>query len=151
MIICRKAILEDLPILYDFEQEIIKVERPYDSTLKEGHINYYDIKAMILSEKSEVIVAVDKEEIVGSAYAKEMEALPYLAHEKFAYLGFMFVKPNYRGQGINQIIIEELKKWTKSRGLKEMRLNVYYDNDSALRAYEKAGFIRHRINMRIEI
>jgi GNAT superfamily N-acetyltransferase len=151
MITCRTATLEDLPVLYEFEQEIIAFERPYDSTLKEGQLNYYDIKAMILSETAIVIVAVNDTEIVGSAYAKIKAALPYLNHENFAYLGFMFVKPTYRGQGINQLIIEELKMWTKSKGLKELRLNVYYDNDSALRAYEKSGFVRHRINMRMEI
>lgn len=147
----RKATLADLPILYEFEQGIITAERPYDGTLKTGHINYYDIKAMIESDETEVIVAVLGKEIIGSAYASIKEAKPYLKHSHYAYLGFMFVSPEYRGTGVNKIIIDELKIWALSKNLNELRLDVYNDNHSAIRAYEKAGFEKHLINMRMEI
>jgi hypothetical protein len=45
----REAELEDLNILLEFEQGIITAERPYDPT-KEGKINYYDIRKMIIAE-----------------------------------------------------------------------------------------------------
>lgn len=147
----RPATQNDLPILYDFEQGIIAVERPYDETLKPGHINYYDIKAMIESSKTEVIVAVVENEIVGSAYIAIKAAKPYLKHAYYGYLGFMYVKPEYRGMGINQKIIEELKVWAKTKNINELRLDVYSDNHSAIRAYEKAGFKKNLINMRIGI
>jgi len=63
----RSATLEDLPILYTFEQGVVSAERPFDSTLKSGHINYYNLKAMIQSNNTEVVVAVDQGKIVGSA------------------------------------------------------------------------------------
>lgn len=148
-IICRIAKTEDLPVLLEFEQGIIRIERPFDPTLDKDPISYYDIKKLIFSNDAEVIVAVDGTKIVGSAYVKIKKAAPYLKHENYAYLGFMFVEPEYRGRGINRMIIEELHTWTKSRNLTEVRLEVYNDNDSALRAYEKAGFKRHMITMRI--
>lgn len=43
----RPAIIDDLPILYEFEQGIITAERPYDETLKTHHITYYDLEEMI--------------------------------------------------------------------------------------------------------
>jgi GNAT superfamily N-acetyltransferase len=147
----RTARTTDLPILLEFEQGIITAERPYDKTLKAGHINYYDIGELILSDNSEVIVAVNTEEIVGSAYVKIKTALPYLDHADYAYLGFMFVKPEYRGRGINMLIIEALNEWAKSKGITEIRLDVYADNVSALRAYEKADFKPHLVNMRMRI
>ena len=52
----RLGILDDLNVLNQFEQELIKAERPFDVTLKSGHINYYDLKAMINSPDSEIIV-----------------------------------------------------------------------------------------------
>jgi GNAT superfamily N-acetyltransferase len=146
----RTATVADLPVLLQFEQGVIAAERPFDATLKEGHINYYDIEAMILADDSEVIIAVSEDEIVGSAYAKIKTAQPYLNHEKYVYLGFMFTKPEYRRQGINQMIIKKLSEWTISRGLKEIRLDVYNENSAALRAYEKAGFKRHMITMRMD-
>jgi len=150
-LLLRPAVLNDLPILYEFEQGIISAERPYDETLKPGHINYYDLKKMIESEESEVIVAEINQEVIGSAYISIREAKPYLKHTQYGYLGFMFVKPEFRGQGINKKILQELKNWALKKGLTELRLDVYDENDSAIKAYEKAGFKKHLINMRIGI
>ncbi|MFK7949097.1 MAG: GNAT family N-acetyltransferase [Saprospiraceae bacterium] len=147
----RKATLEDLPILLQFEQGIITAERPYDETLRKGHINYYDIQALIESKQAEVIVAEIDGEVVSSAYAKRKKSLPYLDHEYHAYLGFMFVKPSFRGQGINRLIIDRLYDWAKANDLREIRLEVYDGNDAAIRAYEKAGFKKNLIMMRTRI
>ena len=147
----RTAIIEDLPVLYDFEQCIIQTERPYDETLRSSHINYYDLKAIIESTDSEVVVAVYKKEIIGSSYVQIQQAAPYLKHTYFAYLGFMFVKPEYRGKEVSKRIIEEIKKLVRKKNVHELRLDVYNDNHSAIKAYEKAGLKRHLINMRIEI
>ena len=147
----RSAILDDLPILLEFEQGIITAERPYDETLKNGHITYYNLETMILSDNAEVIVAEFENEIVGSAYACIEKSKPYLKHSHHIYLGFMFVKPEFRGNGINKKIIEELKNWSQSKNINEIRLDVYNDNHSAVRAYEKAGFQKHLINMRMKI
>ena len=43
-VIVREATPDDLPILLEFEQGVIEAERPMDSGLKEGPINYYDIE-----------------------------------------------------------------------------------------------------------
>jgi GNAT superfamily N-acetyltransferase len=144
----RKAILDDLNTLLEFEQGIIAAERLYDPTLKEGTISYYNIEKMILATDVEVLVAEIDELIVGSGYARIAAAKPYLNHENYAYLGFMFTHSEYRGQGINSKIIEELKNWCNSLDIYELRLDVYSDNPSAIKAYEKVGFKKHLINMR---
>ena len=151
MITFRSATIIDLPILYEFEQGIVAAERPFDPTLKEGYINYYDLKELIHAKNSEVLVAVSKEEIIGSAYVIIKEAKPYLNYESYAYVGFMFVKPSFRGRGISQLIIEQLQNWAKAKNLSEMRLEVYDENDSAIRAYEKVGFKKLMVEMRIEL
>ncbi|MBA6157051.1 GNAT family N-acetyltransferase [Tenacibaculum sp. S7007] len=148
MIATRSARLEDLPILLDFEQGVINFERPFDPTLKEEKISYYDIKVMILSDEVEVIVAVENNEVIGSGYARIEEVKPYLKHSKHAYLGFMFVKPSHRGRGVNKLVIEALYSWIKSKGITEVRLDVYADNPGAIKAYEKVGFKSLLINMR---
>jgi RimJ/RimL family protein N-acetyltransferase len=147
----RKARLEDLNILLKFEQGIITAERPFDPTLKEGKINYYDIEKMITASHIEVLIAVIDSEIVGSGYARIETAKPYLNHENYAYLGFMYTDPKHRGKGVNANIIEALKKWCQSQNITELRLDVYNDNPSAIRAYEKVGFKKHLVNMRVEL
>jgi len=147
----RPALLEDLPILLEFEQGIVTAERPFDPTLDVDPISYYDIKALIESENAEVVVAVVDDEIVSSAYAKIVEAKPYFKYSHYAYLGFMYVKPEFRGKGINGKIINNLNLWAKSKNITEIQLQVYDENDPAVRAYEKAGFKKYMVTMRMEI
>lgn len=147
----REARLEDLEVLLEFEQGIINFERPFDITLKDKQISYYDINAMIRSEDVHVVVAVDGNEIVGSGYARIEKGKPYLKHTTYAYLGFMYVKENFRGKGINRMVVNALNDWIDSVGIDEVRLDVYADNPGAIRAYEKVGFKSLLINMRMSL
>ncbi len=142
--------MEDLPILLDFEQQLIKAERPFDITIREDPVSYYDIKAMIDNDDACVLVIEHEREIVASGYAITKRARHYLDHEFYAYLGFMYTHPNFRGKGLNARIVESLKQWADSKGLAEMRLTVYEDNIPAVKAYEKVGFKKHISEMRLE-
>ncbi|EAR00717.1 GNAT family N-acetyltransferase [Maribacter sp. HTCC2170] len=146
----RTATLGDLSVLLEFEQGVIEAERPFDITLANDPITYYDLKDMILRDDASVVIAEIGGEIVSSGYALIKQARHYLNHNEYAYLGFMFTLPEYRGKGINGRIIEELKDWSYSKGLKEIRLTVYDENNSAISAYEKMGFKKHIIEMRLE-
>ncbi|MFN2438132.1 MAG: GNAT family N-acetyltransferase [Chitinophagaceae bacterium] len=145
----RKATLNDLETLLRFEQGVINAERPFDRTLKTEHTNYYDIKEMIILPHIQIVVAELNGEIIGSGYARIENSKPYLKHQKHSYLGFMYVAPEHRGKGVNQKIIEALKQWSLSQNIKELRLEVYQDNHSAIKAYEKIGFAKHLIQMRM--
>lgn len=149
--IVRTANEKDLEVLLEFEQEIINAERPFDSTLKEGIIHYYDLKQLIEIPHAEVIVAEIDNEVIGSGYALIKNALDYLKHSRFAYLGFMYVKPEHRGKGANRAILEALKQWAVTQKITELRLEVYDDNTIAKNAYLKAGFQPHLLEMRIEV
>jgi ribosomal protein S18 acetylase RimI-like enzyme len=63
----------------------------------------------------------------------------------------MYVHPLYRGRGINKIIIEELKRLVQERGVTELRLEVFSQNEPAIKAYEKVGFTSHIIQMRMSL
>mgnify|MGYP003630260768 FL=1 len=149
VITLRKAIPEDLPILLQFEQGIIEAERPFDVTIKKTPISYYDLSKIINDTNCEIVVALDGSKIVGSGFVSINVARHYLNHENYANLRFMFTIPEYRGKGINTLIINYLKEWAASRGLSEVRLTVYQDNIAAIKAYEKVGFKKHIIEMRL--
>ncbi len=89
----RAAKINDLPILLGFEQGVITAERPFDPTLAEDPINYYDLKELITGEDSSVVVAEIDGEVIASGYALIKTARPYLDHEKYSYLGFMYTRP----------------------------------------------------------
>jgi GNAT superfamily N-acetyltransferase len=147
----RKAIETEISILLHFEIGIIEAERPFDKTLKEGEIHYYNLIELIKDKNAEVLVAVVDNEIVGSGYAKILTAKPYQKHSEYAYLGFMYVKPAFRGQGVNRKILQGLIDWAKSRNLTEVRLEVYDENNIAKNSYLKAGFKPSLLEMRMDI
>lgn len=149
--ITRKATLEDLPTLLKFEQGVIETERPMDPTIKDGKIIYYDISEIITNENSDVFVVEINNEIVASGYVKIKSDRHYLKHKKQGYLGFMFVPKDQRGKGANKLIIDALLKWCKERDVFEIRLDVYDVNLPAIKAYEKIGFKKHLINMRLNL
>ena len=148
-IIIRKAKLDDLPILLNFEQEIIEYERPFEEKMITEKFNYYDLKKLIQSEDSEVLVAKTNDQLIASGYAKIKNSLHFLEDKQHAFLGFMFVAPEFRGKGVNQLVIDELIIWSKNKGMKEVALTVYDKNESAIRAYEKLGFQKNIIEMRM--
>ena len=150
-LVVREATLDDLPTLLAFEQEIIRVERPFDPTIREGHVNYYDLKEYIEADYASVCVVEHEDKIVSSGYALKANARKYLDHSHYAHLGFMYTTPEYRGKGINQLIIDALTDWAAKQGLTEIRLTVYNGNDGAIKAYEKAGMDKHIIEMRMRI
>ena len=146
----REANHGDLELLRSFEQGVIKAERSFDPTLDVDPISYYDLGAMLQDNDAHIAVAEIQGKVIASGYALIKPAKPYLAHQYYSYLGFMYTLPEYRGKGVNGKILEYLKEWSFSRGLKEIRLTVYDDNQNAIRAYEKVGFKKHIIEMRIE-
>ena len=147
----RKASFSDLEQLLAFEQDLIETERPFDPTVKPDPVNYYDLKAMLTDQRIEVVVAEAGNKIIASGYARINRSKPFIKHSTHAYLGFMYVLPEYRGRGINKQIINALKNWAAIQNITEFRLEVYCDNISAIKAYEKIGFSRYILEMRYNL
>ena len=53
------------------------------------------------------------------------------------------------------LTIEELQtkvlSWAKEKDLKELRLDVYINNTEAIKVYERFGFSKILVNMRMDI
>jgi ribosomal protein S18 acetylase RimI-like enzyme len=150
-IVVRKAALEDLATLNRFQQGIADAERGFDSTIKDGAVQYYDIAPMLTCDEIHFVVAEAGMRVVGCGFARIEAAKHYLKHSVHAYLGLMYVDPEYRGHSVNLAVIAALKEWSVSRGISEMRLEVYRDNVAAIKAYEKAGFGQLAIEMRLHL
>lgn len=147
----RKAGAGDKPILLEFEQGVLEAERPYDPTIKPTDAFYYDIDELIDSDLSYLIIAELDGEAVGCGYSKIVKSKQALIHDVHAYLGFMYVRPEYRGKGINKLVLEELIRWSKNQGVSDCYLDVYSHNAGAIRAYEKAGFVNSMTEMKLSL
>lgn len=147
----RSAVPEDLPVLLTFEQGIIRTERPYDHSLKPDPISYYDVGALIIDDDAEVAVAELNGELIGSGYARRKASRHYLNPSEHAFIGFLYVDPAHRGQGVNKQVLDHLFDWARANGLPEVHLTVYPGNEAAIKAYEKAGFEAYLSEMRVNL
>ena len=151
MITIRKATIEDLTVLFEFEQGVLRAERPMDETLKLKNTYYYDIPNLIEDSSVELVIAELDGVIAGCGYAKIKKARDCFQFDQFSYLGFMFTKEDYRGRGVNKKIMNYLYDWSLSKGINEVRLEVYPTNIPAIKAYEKSGMTCSMQTMRIDL
>lgn len=151
----RKALAEDKSALLTLEQKVVEAERPYNSTIKSEDARYYDLDRLIAEDSSYLIVAENTDtlspEIIATGYAQIRESKKSLKHTKHSYLGFMYVEPEFRGLGINKLIMDKLITWSKEQGIFDLYLDVYNENDAAIRAYQKSGFAPSLVEMKINL
>ena len=147
----RTAKASDLETLLEFEQGVIEAERPLDPFLDEGTLTYYNIPELISSDQIHFVVAVSRNELVASGYLRVENSKHYHKNPTHGYIGFIYVKPEFRGKRISNFVISSLQDWAKEKKLNELRLDVYSNNLSAIKAYERFGFEKSLVNMRIDI
>jgi len=147
----REANLDDLECLRGLEQRVVDAERPYNSLIRESGAHYYDIEQLIVDENCYMLVGEAGGVTVATGYAKIRESKPSLAHAFDSYLGFMFVAPAYRGQGVNREIMNRLISWSRDKGVTDFYLDVYSENTPAINAYVKAGFSESIVEMKLSL
>ena len=147
----RTANLKDLETLLEFEQGVVAAERPLDPFLGDGKLSYYNIPELITNEDIYFIVATSNNQLVASGYLRIENSKHYHKNPKHGYIGFIFVKPAFRGNKISNLILESLKDWAVKKDLKELRLDVYSNNSAAIKSYERFGFTKILVNMKMSI
>ena len=145
----RPATLDDLEALEEFEQGVIQFERPFAPQLKPDPIHYYAIEDLIENDDACFVVAEVDGDLIASGYGLIQKSKPTKKERQHAYLGFMYVVPEYRGLGVNGKVVEYLINWSKENNLSEIVLEVYSDNQSAIKAYKKIGFEPGLLKMRL--
>ena len=148
-VVIRAAQESDLQTLVRFQQGIVDAERPFDNTLQEGGIRYYDIEELVRAAHAHFVIAEIDRVPIGCGFVRVEEAKSFVKHLREGYLGLMYVDPAFRGRGVNALILDALKEWCRTQGVHELRLEVYPDNASALSAYQKAGFSPYMLEMRM--
>jgi GNAT superfamily N-acetyltransferase len=145
----REATTADLPALLAFEQGVVEAERPYNSKIRAESVHYYDIAELIAQSESVVLVAEKAGRLIATGHISLKRSSDYYEHDRHGYLGLMYVEPAFRGQGLIQAIIDELLAWARGQGIKDFFLDVYADNEPAIRAYEKFGFRANMLEMKL--
>ncbi len=141
----RTAKLSDIELLNKFQHGIGIHERKLDSNIKkQGRIIYYtklDLQKAIKSRNSLVLIVEINNKPVGCGLASisKMHG-DWSKFDKKGYIGLMYVMKEYRGKGLGSKILNYLLNWLKKKKIKDIRLQVYCNNDIAVNAYKKGGF-----------
>lgn len=148
--IIRPAIINDIEAIVDLFCELDTdaiSSQPEHFQRGERTVEY--LSGIINDEKSDFLVAVIKNEIVGFSllYEKEVKGLSLLIPCKYAYLQDFVVKEIYRNQGIGSQLMKETKIWANNHKLDYLRLSVLPDNKDAQRFYSRHGLNEQMITM----
>lgn len=99
---------------------------------------YKEIEAILESDKTVLLVALDKEEIIGMAeiHGKDQPKLNHIGDISIS------IAQDYWGLRLGTTMMEKLIEWAKgpSSNLKRLELTVQARNERARRLYEKMGF-----------
>ena len=150
-VIFREAVHDDKTALLQLEQALIEAERPFNASLKQVGAYYYDLDHLIEDAQTQLLVGEANGDIIASGYVQIRRSKAALNHDRHGYLGFMFVADDYRGQGLNKLIMQRLIDWGKVQGVSDFYLDVYSQNASAIRAYEKLGFESSLMEMKLNL
>ncbi|WP_153916226.1 GNAT family N-acetyltransferase [Shewanella sp. TC10] len=147
----RKAVIQDLDVLKKLEQQVVEAERPFNSSIKPENAYYYDLERLLTDEQSYLLVGEIEDQIIATGYVQIRVSKRSLTHDTHGYLGFMYVAPEHRGKGVNKLLIDKLIEWSKQRLVNDFYLDVYDDNKAAMRAYEKLGFSKTLVEMKLNL
>ena len=119
---------------------LIQDEKKYNENTKDDYIvdNWYP--NLIDKDNNQLFIAVYNNEIVGYAYVKIITSSDSPEIYTEASISGIYVKENYRRQGIATKLINEAKKWCINKGVSYLKLNVLEGNRIALNLYKKLGF-----------
>ena len=70
---------------------------------------------------------------------------------KDGWIGLLFVKPEFRGSGIGQELLDRMKDYFIGQGCTSIKLLVLSDNINAIDFYRKSGFMAHDLEMVMKI
>ena len=147
--IFREANSKDISQLLEIEQCLIEFERPFNASLKPQNTVYCDFPHLISDADSYLLVVELSGKIIGTGYAQIRDSKEALIHSKHSYIGFIFVSPKHRGRELNQKIMDRLIEWSQINRVNDFYLNVYFQNEAAIKAYEKAGFEPCLVEMKL--
>ncbi len=146
MITVRRSIVEEIESLLALRKETLcKVNNlpsdyPFDSVLVEFSRGYF------LNGNQTTVVAEDDGKLIGCASLSYIEVMPTLKHPTGirAHLMNVYVKEEYRRQGIARQMIKLLIDEALLRGVTEITLDA---TEAGRPLYESLGFTGHTEGM----
>ncbi len=148
----RRATENDIPVVDKLLYQVHKVHsdaRP--DIFKQGAKKYTDeqLKDIFANELTPVFVAEKDGEVLGYAFCVHKQFINdnNMTDIKTLYIDDLCVDENARGAHIGTKLYEYVLDFAKNNGYYNVTLNVWADNASAVKFYEKIGLKIQKIGM----
>ena len=96
--------------------------------------------AQLRSRTEAILLAELAGEVVGIIRCVEAIGSPLLEPTRYAYISSAYVRPDVRRRGVLRALMAEVERWSRARGLDQMRLHNVVGSAAAERAWEALGF-----------
>ena len=134
---------EDAPAYRDLRLEALRnhpeaFSSDYETALAKP-IDYWTKRLRLHDPDSEVMLyfAAHGQQLVGMGGITHTDA-PKQKHS--AYIVSMYVRPEWRGQGVAEALIDACLEWGRGQGITIVKLGVSTVNTPAIRCYARCGF-----------
>lgn len=139
-----KASISDIKTINAFQYKLGVYERTFDNNLKDdANIKYYSnymLKKHIKSEQSLCLIAKQNHEAIGFGVALLKQNKNWHKGLYKAYIDFLFIKEEYRNQGVGKTLMKKLIQWIKKKKVTDIRLQVFHNSSETLKFYRNMGF-----------
>jgi ribosomal protein S18 acetylase RimI-like enzyme len=96
--------------------------------------------AQLRSRTETILLAELAGEVVGIIRCVESMGSPLLEPARYAYVSSAYVRPDVRRRGVLRALVAEVERWSRARGLDQMRLHNVAGSEAAERAWDALGF-----------
>ena len=133
----RKAKKEDLKDYLKLKKESLEdysklVNKEIKASVKKIKKEFNDF----ISSKNKFILIISDKEIIGYITS----TLKKNIYQKYGYIDDIFIRKGFRKKGYAKLLLKELTKIMKSKGVKNIRLGVRKNNRKAVHFYKKNNF-----------
>ena len=97
-------------------------------------------KSRLSDEISNIYVAVENGNLMGYVALDWRDAAPIFERDGSIYITELYVKEDYRSQGIGSELIERGEQWAIKQGIGRVSLTVNQSNGSAQDLYRTSGY-----------
>ena len=97
-------------------------------------------ESRLTNESSNIYVAAENGNLVGYIALDWRDAAPIFERDGSMYITELYVKEDYRSQGIGSELIERGEQWAIKQGIDRVSLTVNQSNGSAQDLYRTSGY-----------
>jgi len=74
-------------------------------------------------------------------------AIDQINGSRYSHIFLLYVIPEYRRRGIAKILLQQAESWAKTRGDRQIGLQVFPQNQAAVNLYQNMGFQIQSLSM----